>query len=38
MTSKHERLASRLPEVAGNGLVDRRALLEWGMLFAGAGR
>src|SRR5258707_3406428 len=36
MTSKHESLASRLPDVAGNGLVDRRALLGRGMLFAGA--
>ena len=35
MTDKHERLASHLPDVAGNGLIDRRALLGRGMLFAG---
>jgi hypothetical protein len=36
MTGKHERLASRVPNVAGNGLIDRRALLGRGILFAGA--
>ena len=36
MRSKKERLASRLPDAAGNGLVDRRALLGRGMLLAGA--
>jgi len=36
MTRKHDTLASHLPDVAGNGLVDRRALLGRGMLFAGA--
>src|SRR5262252_10941101 len=36
MTDKHERLASHMPDVAGNGLIDRRALLGRGMLFAGA--
>src|ERR1700681_1317267 len=36
MRSKKETLASRLPDVAGNGLVDRRALLGRGMLLAGA--
>src|SRR5258708_4009558 len=36
MTSKRESLASPPPDVAGNGLVDRRALLGRGMLFAGA--
>ena len=36
MTSKHERLMSHFPDIAGNGLVDRRALLGRGMLFAGA--
>src|SRR5260370_2741364 len=36
MTSKRESLASPPPDAAGNGLVDRRALLGRGMLFAGA--
>jgi sulfane dehydrogenase subunit SoxC len=36
MRSKKERLASRVPDVAGNGLVDRRVLLGRGMLLAGA--
>jgi amidase len=36
MTGKHERLVSRVPDVAGNGLIDRRALLGRGILFAGA--
>jgi hypothetical protein len=36
MTGKHERLASRVPGVPGNGLIDRRALLGRGILFAGA--
>jgi hypothetical protein len=35
-TSKHKRRASHMPDVAGNGLVDRRALLGRGMLLAGA--
>jgi hypothetical protein len=36
MTGKHERLVSRVPDVAGNALIDRRALLGRGILFAGA--
>lgn len=36
MTGKHERLVSRVPDVAGNGFIDRRALLGRGILFAGA--
>src|ERR1700683_366793 len=36
MTGKLKRLASRVPDVAGNGLIDRRALLGRGILFAGA--
>jgi sulfane dehydrogenase subunit SoxC len=36
MTSKQERLSSQIPDVAGNGLMNRRALLGNGMLFVGA--
>src|SRR5258708_3598260 len=36
MISKHKKFASPIPDVAGNGLIDRRALLGRGMLFAGA--
>src|SRR5437588_12556367 len=36
MTSKEESFAAHTPDVAGNGLVDRRALLGRGILFAGA--
>ena len=36
MTGKHERLASRVPGVPGNGLIDRRALLGRGILLVGA--
>ena len=36
MINKNERHASRLSDVAANGLVDRRALLGRGVLFAGA--
>jgi sulfane dehydrogenase subunit SoxC len=34
--SKHEEIASSMPDVAGNGLVDRRALLGRGLMLAGA--
>ena len=36
MTSKQESLSSQIPDVAGNGLMNRRALLGRGVLFAGA--
>jgi sulfane dehydrogenase subunit SoxC len=36
MTNRNERLKSQLPDVAGNGLIDRRALLGRGIVFAGA--
>ena len=36
MTSKSDRLSSHTPDVAGNGLLNRRALLGRGVLFAGA--
>ena len=36
MISKPKKFASPIPDVAGNGLIDRRALLGRGMLFAGA--
>src|SRR4029077_13955899 len=36
MTTKDERLNSSMPDVAGNGLVDRRALVGRVLLFAGA--
>jgi hypothetical protein len=35
MKRKHGR-TSDMPDVAGNGLLDRRALLGRGMFFAGA--
>ena len=34
--SKHEKTTSSMPDVAGNGLVDRRALLGRGLMLAGA--
>jgi sulfane dehydrogenase subunit SoxC len=36
MAKKDSRLRSQAPEVAGNGLLDRRALLGRGIAFAGA--
>jgi sulfane dehydrogenase subunit SoxC len=36
MTSKERRPISHAPDVAGNGLLDRRALLGRGIMFAGA--
>jgi sulfane dehydrogenase subunit SoxC len=36
MTSKQDSLSSHAPDVAANGLIDRRALLGRGILFAGA--
>ena len=36
MAKKDSRLRSQVPEVAGNGLLDRRALLGRGIAFAGA--
>src|SRR5205085_12471616 len=36
MTSKEIRFRSHAPDVAGNGLLDRRALLGRGIMFAGA--
>jgi sulfane dehydrogenase subunit SoxC len=36
MTRKQEGLSSQMPDVAGNGLMNRRALLGRGVLFAGA--
>src|SRR6202521_3047328 len=36
MTTRKKRLASPMPDVGGNGLIDRRALLGRSMLFAGA--
>src|SRR4249919_194635 len=36
MTSKQESLGSQIPDVAGNGLINRRALLGRGVLVAGA--
>ena len=36
MTSTQDRLRSQIPDVAGNGLMNRRALLGRGVLFAGA--
>ena len=36
MTSTQDRLSSQIPDVAGNGLMNRRALLGRGVLFAGA--
>src|SRR5580704_7548655 len=36
MTNKHEQRGPGLPDVAGNGLIDRRALLGRGMALAGA--
>jgi sulfane dehydrogenase subunit SoxC len=36
MTSKQERLSSQIPDVASNGLMNRRTLLGRGVLFAGA--
>src|SRR5882757_9656689 len=36
MTIKERRPRSPMPDVAGNGLLDRRALLGRGIMFAGA--
>src|SRR4051794_28826932 len=36
MTSKQERMGSQIPEVAANGLMNRRALLGRSVLLAGA--
>ena len=36
MSSRKNRRGNSPPEVAGNGLIDRRALLGRGMLIAGA--